>query len=90
MISREDNLLLCRAAGETPMAELMRRHWMPACLVEEVLEPDGPPVRVRLLGCNYVAFRDSEGRVGVLDERCPHRRASLVYGRNEEGGLRCL
>src|SRR6516165_5440475 len=82
------------AAGGSPMTrdenELMRRHWIPACLSEEVAEPDGAPVRVRLLGEELVAFRDTNGRLGMLDEHCPHRRASLVLGRNEECGLRCL
>lgn len=72
------------------MGKVMRRHWMPVCMSEEVAEPDGAPRRARLLGEDMVVFRDSEGRVGVLDERCPHRRASLVFGRNEECGLRCL
>ena len=86
----DENDLLCRVEGEVPMGRLMRRHWIPACLSEEVAEPDGAPVRVRLLGEDLVAFRDSDGRLGVLDEHCPHRRASLALGRNEECGLRCL
>ncbi|GAA5049040.1 Rieske 2Fe-2S domain-containing protein [Erythrobacter westpacificensis] len=86
----EQNDLLCRVEGDAPMGKLMRQHWLPACMSEEVAEPDSPPRRVRLLGENMVVFRDSEGRVGVLDELCPHRRASLVFGRNEECGLRCL
>ncbi len=90
MLSAEDNELLCRAEGDAPMGRLMRRHWIPACLSEEVAVRDGPPVRVRLLGEDLVAFRDTEGRIGVLDEHCPHRRASLALGRNEECGLRCL
>src|ERR1700694_4940426 len=90
MLSPEENDLLCRVEGDAPMGALMRRHWIPACMSEEVAEPDGPPVRVRLLGEELVAFRDSEGRLGVLDEHCPHRRASLALGRNEESGLRCL
>src|SRR5437899_8490161 len=90
MLSAEENDLLCRVEGEAPMGLLMRRHWIPACLSEEVAERDGAPVRVRLLGENLVAFRDTEGRLGVLDEHCPHRRASLALGRNEECGLRCL
>lgn len=90
MLTTEENELLCRVEGDAPMGEIMRRHWLPACMTEEVAEPDGDPVRVRLLGENLVVFRDTEGRVGVLDEFCPHRRASLVYGRNEESGLRCL
>ena len=68
----------------------MRRYWIPALLAWELPEPDGPPVRVRLLGEELVAFRDTEGRIGLLDEYCPHRRASLFFGRNEECGLRCV
>lgn len=86
----EQNELLCRVEGDAPMGRLMRQHWMPACMIEEVAEPDCTPLRVRLLGENMVLFRDSEGRVGALDEQCPHRRASLAFGRNEECGLRCL
>jgi phthalate 4,5-dioxygenase oxygenase subunit len=90
MLSAEENDLLCRVEGDAPMGRIFRRHWIPACLVEEVAEPDGAPVHARLLGEDLVIFRDSAGRVGVMDEHCPHRRASLVMGRNEEGGLRCL
>jgi len=90
VLTREDNDLLCRVEGDAPMGQLMRRHWIPACMSEEVSEPDGTPVRVRLLGEDLVVFRDSDGRLGVLDEHCPHRRASLAFGRNEECGLRCL
>jgi phthalate 4,5-dioxygenase oxygenase subunit len=90
MLSREDNELLCRVEGDAPMGRLMRAHWIPACLSEEVAARDGRPVRVRLLGEDLVAFRDSAGRLGVLDEHCPHRRASLALGRNEACGLRCL
>lgn len=90
MLSHEENELLCRIEGDAPMGQLMRRHWTPVCLIEEVSEPDGAPVQARAYGESLVVFRDTSGRVGVLDEACPHRRASLVYGRNEEGGLRCL
>ena len=90
MLTHEENDLLCRVEGKAPMGQLMRRHWVPVCLIEEVAEADGTPVKARILGEDLVVFRDSEGRVGVLDEYCPHRRASLVFGRNEEGGLRCL
>jgi phthalate 4,5-dioxygenase oxygenase subunit len=72
------------------MGRIMRRHWIAACLSEEVAEPDGAPLEVRLLGEDLVVFRDSRGRIGVLDKYCAHRRASLVYARNEECGLRCL
>jgi len=86
----EENDLLCRVEGDAPMGQIMRRHWIAACLSEEVAEPDGAPVRVKLLGESLVVFRDSKGRLGVLDEYCSHRRASLVYARNQECGLRCL
>ncbi|MEP3948215.1 Rieske 2Fe-2S domain-containing protein [Ascidiaceihabitans sp.] len=72
------------------MGTLMRSHWTPVCLIEEVAEPDCKPLLVEALGERYVAFRDSEGRLGLLDELCPHRKASLVLGRNEDCGLRCL
>jgi phthalate 4,5-dioxygenase oxygenase subunit len=90
MLTAEENDLLCRVEGDAPMGQLMRRHWIPACLSEEVVEADGAPVRTRLLGEDLVVFRDTDGRLGVLDEYCPHRRASLAFGRNEECGLRCL
>jgi phthalate 4,5-dioxygenase len=90
MITAEENDLLCSVEGDAPMGQLMRRHWIPACMSEEVAEADGAPIRVRLLGEDLVVFRDSSGRLGVLDEYCPHRRASLVFGRNEACGLRCL
>src|SRR3712207_2574449 len=90
MITREQNELLCRVEGAAPMGRLMRSHWLPVCLSEEVAERDGAPVRARLLGEDLVVFRDTEGRLGVLDEFCPHRGASLSFGRNEHCGLRCL
>ena len=90
MMTPEENELLCLVEGNAPMGQLMRRHWTPVCLLEEVSEPDGDPVKARVFGEDLVVFRDTDGRVGVMDEYCPHRRASLVYGRNEEGGLRCL
>jgi phthalate 4,5-dioxygenase oxygenase subunit len=90
MLTHEENELLCRVEGNAPMGQLMRRHWQPACMIEEVPDADGTPVRVKMFGEDLVAFRDTDGRVGVIGEFCPHRRASLVYGRNEECGLRCL
>jgi phthalate 4,5-dioxygenase len=90
MLTPEQNELLCRVEGDAPMGGIMRRHWLPVCLSEEVAERDGAPVKARLVGVDLVVFRDSQGRLGVLDERCPHRNASLVFGRNEECGLRCL
>ena len=90
MLTAEENDLLCRIEGDAPMGRMMRRYWMPACLSEEVQEPDGAPLRIRLLGEDLVVFRDTSGRLGIVDEHCSHRRASLSYGRNEENGLRCL
>jgi phthalate 4,5-dioxygenase oxygenase subunit len=90
VLTREENELLCRVEGDAPMGQLMRRHWTPVCLTEEVAEPDGAPVKARLFGEDLVVFRDTRGRVGVMDEYCPHRGASLVLGRNEDCGLRCL
>lgn len=90
MLSKEENDLLTMIDNDAPMAQLMRQHWTPVCLTEEVADPDGTPLRVEALGQKYVCFRNSEGRVGLLDELCPHRKASLVYGRNEDCGLRCL
>ena len=90
MLSKEENELLTRVGPGTPMGELMRRYWMPALLSEEIADADGPPVRVRLLGEDLVAFRDSNGRLGLLGEHCAHRGTSLFFGRNEECGLRCV
>jgi nitrite reductase/ring-hydroxylating ferredoxin subunit len=90
MLNKEDNALLTRVGPGTPMGEVMRRYWMPVLLSWELPAPDCPPIRVRLLGENLVAFRDTQGRVGMLDELCPHRCASLWLGRNEENGLRCV
>jgi phthalate 4,5-dioxygenase oxygenase subunit len=90
MLTREQNELLCRVEGEAVMGRMMRRHWLPLCLGEEVAEKEGAPVRARLLGEDLVVFRDTEGRLGVLGEFCPHRGPSLAFGRNEERGLRCL
>jgi phthalate 4,5-dioxygenase len=90
MLSREDNALLTQVERGTPMGTTLRRYWIPALLARELPEPDGAPVRVRLLGEDLVAFRDTQGRVGLLEEFCPHRRASLFFGRNEECGLRCV
>jgi phthalate 4,5-dioxygenase len=90
MLSKEDNEILTRVGPGTPMGKLLRRYWMPALLSNEVPEPDCPPVRVRILGEDLVAFRDSEGNVGLFQQACPHRGASLFFGRNEEAGLRCV
>ena len=90
MLSVEDNELLTRVGRGQPMGNLLRRFWHPVLLSSELPGPDCPPVRVRLMGERLVAFRDTSGRVGLLAEACPHRRASLFFGRNEEDGLRCI
>ncbi len=90
MLTREQNDILTQVCADRPMGKLMRQHWTPVCLSEELQEHDGTPVLIEVLGERFVAFRDSKGRIGVLDELCPHRRASLLLGRNEDCGLRCL
>ncbi|MDT7706933.1 MAG: phthalate 4,5-dioxygenase [Pseudonocardiales bacterium] len=89
MLSVEDNEMLTRVGAGTPMGELFRRFWLPALVTTEIPDHNGPPVRLRLLGEDLVAFRDSTGRVGIIGAQCPHRRAPLFFGRNEESGLRC-
>ena len=89
MLTTEDNELLCRITGSKPMGQMLRQYWVPALLSHE-LESDKQPVRVRLMGESLVAFRDSNGDVGLIQELCPHRGASLFLARNEECGLRCL
>src|SRR4051794_10671935 len=90
MLSKEDNELLTRVGPGTPMGEVFRRYWILAGISREIPEPDCAPVRVKLLGEDLVMFRDTNGEVGLLAEKCSHRRASLFYGRNEECGLRCI
>lgn len=89
MLSHEDNVLLTRVEGDAPMGQMMRRYWLPA-LQSKDLERDGTPRRVKMFGEHLVAFRDSNGEVGILDEFCPHRGASLALGRNENCALTCL
>lgn len=89
MLSPEDNDLVTRVGRGTPMGDLMRQYWLPFLLSWE-LDADGPRQRIRLLGEELVAFRDTSGRVGLLRDFCSHRGASLFYGRNEEDGLRCV
>jgi len=90
MLTREENDLLCRVGPGTLMGDLIRQYWLPVLLSHELAERDGPPLRVRLLGEDLIAFRDTSGQVGLLANNCPHRGASLFFGRNEEHGLRCV
>jgi phthalate 4,5-dioxygenase oxygenase subunit len=90
MLSKADNELLVRNGPGTPMGTLYRRFWAPVMLASELGGPDSPPVRVNVMGENLVAFRDTNGKLGLLDAYCPHRRANLFWGRNEEAGLRCV
>ena len=90
MMTAEENDLLCRVEGSAPMGQLMRRHWVPAVLSEELPEADGTPVPVRLFGEDLLAFRATDGSVGLVNRYCPHRRASLQFARNEQDGLRCI
>jgi len=90
MLKPQDNERISRVGPGTPMGNLMRRYWQPALLSEELPDPDGAPVRVRVLGEDLIAFRDSTGNVGLLDAHCPHRGAPMFFGRNEECGLRCV
>jgi phthalate 4,5-dioxygenase len=89
MLTREQNELIVRVGPGTPMGNALRAYWLPAVLSEEV-EADGAPLRVRLLGEDLLAFRNTAGKVALLAHNCPHRGASLFFGRNEEGGLRCV
>jgi phthalate 4,5-dioxygenase len=90
MLSKEDNDLLTQTNPTTPMGTLIRCYWIPALLSQEIAAADCPPVRVKLLGEELVAFRDTEGRIGLIGEHCAHRGTSLFFGRNEECGLRCV
>ncbi len=90
MLTREENELVSRVGPGTPMGDLMRQYWVPAMLSSELPGADCDPVRVMLLGEKLIAFRDTNGRVGLIANHCPHRGASLFFGRNEEAGLRCV
>ena len=90
MLTKDENETLTRVEQGTPMGDLMRRYWLPTLLSSELPAPDCAPVRVRLLGEQLIAFRDTKGKVGLLSEFCPHRLTSMFFGRNEDGGLRCV
>ena len=89
MLRKEVNDLLTQTGSGTPMGAMFRQYWMPALHAEELPENDCPPVRVKLLSERLIAFRDSAGKMGLIDEFCAHRGVSLWFGRNEEHGLRC-
>jgi phthalate 4,5-dioxygenase oxygenase subunit len=90
LLTKEKNELLTQTDSGTPMGELFRRYWIPVLLSNELPAKDCPPVEVNVLGEELVAFRDSEGKVGLIDAYCPHRTAKLFWGRNEDCGLRCV
>jgi nitrite reductase/ring-hydroxylating ferredoxin subunit len=89
MLRREQNDLLTQTGPGTPGGALFRSYWIPALLAQELPENECPPVRVKLLSERLLAFRDTQGRYGLIDEFCAHRGVSLWFGRNEENGLRC-
>jgi phthalate 4,5-dioxygenase oxygenase subunit len=89
-MSDADDMLLTRVANDAPMGRFLREnYWFPAILSQSLIA-DGTPMRVTLLGKRYVAFRSTDGRVGFFNEACPHRRVSLLLGRNENNSLRCI
>ena len=90
MLSAADNEILVRTGAGTPMGEYFRRFWLPVALSREMPAPDSPPIRVKVMGEELVAFRDSKGRVGLIEPHCAHRGSNLFFGRNEECGLRCV
>jgi len=90
LLTSADNDLLTRTDAGTPMGEYFRRFWQPIALARELAAPDSPPIRVKLMGEELLAFRDTTGRVGLIEPRCAHRGADLFFGRNEECGIRCV
>jgi nitrite reductase/ring-hydroxylating ferredoxin subunit len=90
MLSAADNEILVRTNADTPMGEYFRRYWLPVALSKEMPAPDSPPIRIKVMGEDLLAFRDTNGRVGLVEPRCAHRGTSLFFGRNEECGLRCV
>ena len=78
MLNAQDNELMCRVGPGTPMGEVLRRFWAPVLLSEDLPHPDCDPKEVRLLGEDFVAFRDSNGEIGFVEALCPHRRAPTL------------
>ncbi len=90
MLTQEENQLLTQVGKGTPTGEYIRRFWIPVLLTADLPGPDCDPLRLKIMGEELVAFRDTNGNIGIIDNYCPHRRASLFFGRNEECGLRCV
>ena len=90
MLNRDDNDLLAQTGAGTGMGDYFRRFWQPVALSRELAQPDGPPIRVKVLGEELLAFRDTQGRVGLIEPKCAHRGADLFFGRNEDCGIRCI
>jgi len=90
MLSAHNNEQITRTGPGTPMGDYLRRYWLPAITSRELPDPDCPPIRVKLLSEELIAFRTTSGEVGLIQNACPHRGASLFFGRNEEEGLRCV
>src|SRR5258706_16380188 len=90
MLAAVDNELLTRTGAGTPMGEYFRCYWLPVALSRELPERDGAPIRLRVMGEDLVAFRATDGRVGLIEPACAHRGANLFFGRNEAGGIRCI
>jgi phenylpropionate dioxygenase-like ring-hydroxylating dioxygenase large terminal subunit len=90
MLNAADNEVLCRVGPGTPMGNVFREYWIPAVRSDELPAPDSPPLRVKLLGEELIGYRTTSGAVGLIQNACPHRGASLFFGRNEEEGLRCV
>ena len=90
MLNNDENQLLARVGPGTVMGSFLRHYWMPACISGELPEPDGAPLRLRLLGEDLIGWRNTDGSIGVMQNACPHRGASMFFGRNEENGLRCV
>ena len=90
MLNAADNELLTRVGPDAPMGQWLRRFWTPLMLADQLGGPDSEPIEMRMYGEDILVFRDSEGRAGAIQPLCPHRQAPLVYGRNEESGLRCI
>jgi phthalate 4,5-dioxygenase len=90
MLNAADNELLTRVGPDAPMGQWLRRFWTPLMLAEKLGGPDSEPIETRMYGEDILVFRDSQGRTGAIQPLCPHRQAPLVYGRNEDSGLRCI